>query len=70
VTVLHEIRNHLAVAIANVEGFRDGLFEPSPKRLTTVLTALGEVDALLGSCADDPRDDLGPRIAAPRTRAS
>jgi signal transduction histidine kinase len=45
--VLHEIRNHLAVAIANVEAFRDGVLEPSPKRLSAVLQALGEVEVLL-----------------------
>jgi two-component system sensor histidine kinase BaeS len=45
--VIHEIRNHLAVAIANVEAFRDGVLEPSPKRLSAVLQALGEVDVLL-----------------------
>jgi two-component system sensor histidine kinase BaeS len=46
--VIHEIRNHLAVAIANVEAFRDGVLEPSPKRLSSVLQALGEVENLLG----------------------
>jgi two-component system sensor histidine kinase BaeS len=45
--VVHEIRNHLAVAIANVEAFRDGVLEPSPKRLAAVLQALGEVETLL-----------------------
>ena len=54
--VIHEIRNHLAVAIANVEAFRDGVLEPSPKRLSSVLQALGEVDNLLG--------ELTPRMAA------
>jgi hypothetical protein len=53
VTVVHDIRNHLAVAIANVEGFRDGVLEPSPKRLASVLHALGEIDALLGSRPED-----------------
>jgi two-component system, OmpR family, sensor histidine kinase BaeS len=46
-SVIHEIRNHLAVAIANVEAFQDGVFEPTPKRLGAVLQALGEVEALL-----------------------
>jgi two-component system sensor histidine kinase BaeS len=46
--LIHEIRNHLAVAIANVEAFRDGVLEPSPKRLSSVLQALGEVENLLG----------------------
>jgi signal transduction histidine kinase len=45
--VVHEIRNHLAVAIANVEAFRDGVLEPSPQRLAAVLQALGEVETLL-----------------------
>jgi signal transduction histidine kinase len=46
-SVIHEIRNHLAVAIANVEAFRDGVLEPTPKRLGAVLQALGEVEVLL-----------------------
>jgi two-component system sensor histidine kinase BaeS len=45
--VLHEIRNHLAVAIANIEAFRDGVLEPSSARLSSVLQALGEVENLL-----------------------
>jgi two-component system sensor histidine kinase BaeS len=45
--LVHEIRNHLAVAIANVEAFRDGVLEPSPQRLASVLQALGEVEMLL-----------------------
>jgi hypothetical protein len=45
--LIHEIRNHLAVAIASVEAFRDGVLEPSPARLTAVLDALGEVEVLL-----------------------
>jgi signal transduction histidine kinase len=48
-SVIHEIRNHLAIAIANVEAFRDGVLEASPARLGAVLQALGEVDVLLGS---------------------
>jgi hypothetical protein len=46
-SVIHEIRNHLAVAIANVEAFSDGVLEPSPARLRAVLQALGEVEVLL-----------------------
>lgn len=57
--VVHEIRNHLAVAMANVEAFRDGVLEPSPKRLAAVLQALGEVEILLrelspGAMAQQP----------------
>jgi len=60
--VIHEIRNHLAVAIANVEAFRDGVLEPSPKRLSSVLQALAEVDNLLG--------ELTPRQMAPQRALS
>ena len=46
--MIHEVKNHLAVAVANVEAFRDGVVEPSPARLEAVLQALAEVDVLLG----------------------
>jgi signal transduction histidine kinase len=46
--IVHEIRNHLAVAIANVEGLRDGLLAPTPERLDAVLQALEEAGVLLG----------------------
>jgi len=60
--VIHEIRNHLAVAIANVEAFRDGVLEPSPKRLSSVLQALGEMENLLGELT--PRQtELQPDLA-------
>jgi signal transduction histidine kinase len=52
-SVIHEIKNHLAIAVANVEAFRDGILEPTPARLTAVLQALAEADVLL---ADLPRD--------------
>lgn len=45
--LLHDIRNQLAVAVANIEGLRDGILEPTPARLDAVLTALENVDALL-----------------------
>jgi hypothetical protein len=35
-SVVHDIRNHLAVAVAKVEAFRDGILEPSPARLRAV----------------------------------
>lgn len=52
--VVHEIRNHLAVAVANVEAFRDGVLEPNAARLTAVLAALHQANALL---RDLPRGD-------------
>jgi hypothetical protein len=54
--LIHDIRNQLAVAVATVEGFRDGMLEPTPKRLDDVLHALAEVETLL---ANLPRDGAG-----------
>ena len=56
-SLLHEIRNHLAVAVANLEAVRDGALPPTPERLTTVLDALGRVEALL---REIPRPDPQP----------
>ncbi len=64
---MHEIRNHLAVATANVEAFRDGMLEPSPQRLSAVLQALGEVDVLLRELS--PKlETIQPR-SAPQPRS-
>jgi signal transduction histidine kinase len=46
-SIVHEIRNHLAVAVANIEAFRDGVFAPTPQRLAAVLQALEEAGVLL-----------------------
>jgi two-component system sensor histidine kinase BaeS len=51
-SVVHEIRNHLAVAIANVEAFREGILAPTSARLGAVLQALAEIEVLL---AEIPR---------------
>jgi hypothetical protein len=45
--IVHDIRNHLAIAIANVEAIADGKLEPTPKRLSAILEALRMIDALL-----------------------
>jgi hypothetical protein len=66
---IHEIRNHLAIAIANVEGVRDGVLTPSHKRLTTVLHALGEVDTLLRSRYEDPEKPSNPNSSGEFTGA-
>ena len=44
---LHDIRNHLAIACANIEAFIDGKMQPTPQRLRAVLAALCEIDVLL-----------------------
>jgi hypothetical protein len=60
-TTLHEIRNQLAVAVANIEAFRDGMLPPTPERLELVLRALEEVDGLL--------NDAVPRRGEPEAGA-
>ena len=59
-SIVHAIRNHLAVAVANVEAFRDGVLEPTPARLNAVLRALTEAEVLLQSLprAPVPSEDL------------
>jgi hypothetical protein len=59
-SIIHEIRNHLAVAIANVEGFRDGILEPTPARLDAVLQALEEIEVLLTRAAIAGREERVP----------
>jgi DNA-binding response OmpR family regulator len=46
--LVHEIRNHLAVAIANIEGLRDGVLAATPQRLSAIVQALEEAGVLLG----------------------
>ena len=41
------MRNHLAIAVANIEAFIDGKLEPTPGRLAAVLQALQELDVLM-----------------------
>lgn len=45
--VRNEIRNHLAVAIAHIEGFRDEVLTATPERLDGVLAALAEAELLV-----------------------
>jgi signal transduction histidine kinase len=45
--VVHEMRNQLAVAVANLEGWLDGKLEPTPVRIRAVLQALNALDVLI-----------------------
>jgi signal transduction histidine kinase len=45
----------LAVAVANIEAFRDGVLDASPARLDAVLQALAEADVLLSQV---PRESM------------
>jgi len=45
--LIHDIRNRLAVARANIEAFIDGKLEATPDRLRIVLQALDQLGALL-----------------------
>jgi hypothetical protein len=45
--IVHDIRNHLAIAVANIEAIADGKLEATPKRLEAILESLRSVDALV-----------------------
>jgi two-component system sensor histidine kinase BaeS len=45
--LIHEMRNRLTVARANVEAFIDGKLPPSAERLGAVLQSLNQIDELL-----------------------
>ncbi len=47
-SIIHDIRNQLAIAAANVEAFHDGILVPTPERLRAVLDALEAAGVLLG----------------------
>jgi signal transduction histidine kinase len=49
---IHEIRNRLAVAMANIEAFQDKKLEPTHARLAAVLQALAEANELLAEIAN------------------
>jgi len=46
-SLVHEMRNQLAIATATIEAFLDGKLEPNEKRLTSVLQALSAIDVLI-----------------------
>jgi hypothetical protein len=39
--IVHDIRSHLAIAVANIEAIADGKLEATPKRLEAILEACG-----------------------------
>lgn len=57
--IVHDIRNHLAIAIANIEAIADGKLEPTPKRLSAILEALRTVDGLLSGLRLSEREMTG-----------
>ena len=45
--IIHDIRNHLAIAVANIEAIADGKLAATPKRLKAILESLRSIDALV-----------------------
>lgn len=52
-STVHELRNQLAVAVANIEAMIDGKLAPTPDRLGSVLAALRRVDVLLNDVSPE-----------------
>ncbi len=57
--IVHDIRNHLAIAIANIEAIADGKLEPTPKRLSAILEALRMIDVLVSGLRISGRETTG-----------
>jgi signal transduction histidine kinase len=64
-STVHEMRNQLAVAVANIEAIIDGKLAPTPERLGSVLAALGRLDVLMNDVPGE-RDAISaaPQMAA------
>jgi signal transduction histidine kinase len=58
--LIHEMRNELAVARANLEGLVDGKLAPTRERLLGIIQALSQLDGLI----DDVRE-LGLEVVMP-----
>lgn len=50
--IVHELRNQLAIAVANVEAVIDGKLDASPRRMRSVSDALTGIDGLLVELAE------------------
>lgn len=61
--MVHEMRNQLAVAVANLEGWLDGKLQPTPRRIDAVLQALSALDALIDDLYDLSKVSAEPPIA-------
>jgi hypothetical protein len=57
--IIHDIRNHLAIAVANIEAIADGKLEATPKRLKAILESLRRIDALLNGLKLSERESAG-----------
>jgi hypothetical protein len=58
-TTMHDLRNHLSVAIANVEAVVDGKLDATPKRLESVLNSLKLIAAMIETLPLQARDNEG-----------
>ncbi|HXW77275.1 MAG TPA: HAMP domain-containing sensor histidine kinase [Candidatus Eremiobacteraceae bacterium] len=59
--LIHDLRNRLAVAKANVEAFLDRKLAPTPARLKAVIQSLDQVDALIDELAPGPHAHDAPQ---------
>jgi hypothetical protein len=61
--VMHELRNHLAVVAASVQGIRDGVVVPSAARCDAILQALTEAEVLLAELLHTPLGEGRAEVA-------
>jgi len=61
---IHELRNHLSVAMCNIEAFLDRKLEPSDVRLNAVWQALHEVDRIIDDLPGGPTVEFGTHVVS------
>ena len=59
--LVHDMRNELAVVMANLEGLVDGKLEPTPERFASMLQAIEQLKSLISQLDDM---DVAPVTAA------
>ena len=71
--LIHEIRNQLAVARANLEAFADGKLEPSRERLESLLQTISHLERLTSDLTQPDgaaRSTTAPATAKPQIQRS
>jgi hypothetical protein len=65
--LVHDIRNHLAIATGTIYAFLDGLLEPGREQLLEIASSLHSIDELLRELrtASAARTEAGNHLDAP-----
>lgn len=61
---IHEMRNHLSVAMASIEAFLDRKLEPSDARLHAMFETLREIDLLIDDLPSNAKVDFATHVVS------